>query len=125
MVAAALGLGPAEAAATPANGDSSNPAISCDARFVLFTSAATNLVPGDTNRALDVFVRDLATNVTHRVSEGPGHAQANGDSFGGDVSCDGRFVVFGSDASNLVRGDTNGKPDVFIRDRARGTIRRL
>jgi hypothetical protein len=112
-------------AATQANDDSFAPSLSCDGRFVLFTSKATNLVPGDTNRAYDVFVRDLSANLTHRVSEGPGHVQANGDSFGGGISCDGRFVVFWSGASNLVPGDTNGHSDVFIRDRAQGTVRRL
>jgi hypothetical protein len=126
LTVGALGLGPATAAAAvPANGDSFAPALSCDGRYVLFTSWATNLVPGDTNGTSDVFVRDVAADVTHRVSEGAGHVQANGDSFAGDISCDGRYVVFSSTASNLVRGDTNRQPDVFIRDRVRGTIRRL
>jgi hypothetical protein len=123
-VAALAGASPAWAA-TPANGDSFARSLSCDGRYALFTSRATNLVPGDTNGASDVFVRDLSMNVTHRVSEGPGHVQGNDDSFAGGISCDGRFVVFWSNASNLVPGDTNGRPDVFIRDRARGTVRRL
>ena len=44
--------------------DSDCPAISADGRFVAFNSDATNLVPGDTNGARDVFVRDRQTGTT-------------------------------------------------------------
>ena len=64
-------------------------------------------MPGDTNDADDVFVRDRQTGTTRRVSVGPGGVQGNGDSFGPAISADGRFVAFDSDATNLVPGDTN------------------
>src|SRR5687768_7377430 len=101
-------------------------AISADGRFVAFTSDATNLVPGDTNKATDVFVRDRQTGKTERVSvglggvEGAGYSGVNGLA----LSADGRFVAFQSGASNLVPGDTNDAEDVFVRDRkARRTER--
>src|SRR3954454_379157 len=80
-----------------------------DGRFVVFSSTAANLIPGDTNgRACssppcsDVFVRDRRTARTERVSLGPGGRQARGDSLAGVISASGRFVAFASDASNLV-----------------------
>ena len=72
---------------------------------------------GDTNDTYDVFVRDRKTHVTRRVSVGPGGAQANNQSFGPAFSAGGRHVVFESDASNLVAGDTNDHQDVFVWDR--------
>ena len=94
-----------------------------DGRFVAFVSAASNLVPGDTNGVGDVFVRDRHTGVTERVSVGIKGGEGNGDSnFLGiatnpSISADGRYVAFKSEASNLVRGDRNGVTDVFVRDR--------
>jgi Tol biopolymer transport system component len=100
------------------NSSSSSPAISADGRFVAFRSYASNLVPGDTGGLADVFVRDRRLQVTWRVSVGPGGQQANASSFGTPaISADGRLVAFESFASNLVPGDTNGHPDVFVRDR--------
>ena len=72
------------------------------------TRDASNLVPGDTNGVADVFVRDRRTGTTERVSVGPGGAQGNELSFDPAISADGRFVAFGSGATNLVPGDTNG-----------------
>jgi len=102
-----------------------------DGRFVVFASAASNLVPGDTNGAGDVFVRDRRSGVTERVSVGAKGVQGNGDSnFSGiasapAISDDGRFVAFKSDASNLVKGDRNGLTDVFVRDRAAAVTERI
>jgi Tol biopolymer transport system component len=87
----------------------------------VFESSATNLVRKDTNGYADVFVRDLKLDTTTRVSVSSSGRQANADAgFGapGVVSGDGRFVVFESDASNLVRHDTNGVGDVFVWDAA-------
>src|SRR5690349_13214160 len=62
---------------------------------------------------------------TERVSVSSTGAQGNGASYGASISADGRFVAFGSLASNLVRGDANRTGDVFVRDRLRGTTERV
>jgi Tol biopolymer transport system component len=100
-------------------------ALSADGRFVAFKSRASNLVVGDTNDQDDVFVHDRRTGTTERVSVGPNGVQGNGDNDEPALSADGRFVAFTSDASNLVPGDTNGSPDVFVRDRRTGTTERM
>jgi len=105
--------------------DSSSPALSADGRFVAFDSFASNLVPGDTNNTDDVFVHDRRTGTIRRASVSSGGTQGNADSGLPAVSADGRFVAFDSMASNLVPGDTNGKRDVFVRDREAGTTRRV
>lgn len=106
------------------SGVSSGPSITGDGRMAAYDSEAGNLVPGDTNGVADVFVRDLATGLTERVSVSSSGAQANGPSRAPKISRDGRFVVFASDAANLVPGDTNETTDVFVRDRvARRTVR--
>ena len=114
----------------PANGRSSGPAISADGRFVAFTSTAKELVAGDTNRVADVFVRDLQAGTTTRVSLSNGGRQQSRAIAApfrqvSDISSDGRYVVFDSDARNLVRGDDNRQTDVFVRDRRRRTTRRV
>ncbi len=95
--------------------------ISADGRFVAFDSDASNLVAGDTNGAVDVFVRDTClgapagcTPSTIRVSVASDGTQANNSSITGALSADGRFVAIDSNASNLVAGDTNGFIDVFL-----------
>jgi Tol biopolymer transport system component len=98
-----------------------SPSISGDGRYVAFQSHATNLVPGDTNAAPDLFVRDLQLGTTERVSVGTGGSQANDSSLSPAISADGRYVAFYSAASDLVPGDTNGVFDVFVRDRQLGT----
>ena len=108
-----------------ANSWSFEPWISDDGRFVAFYSAASNLVVGDTNDRFDVFVHDLQTATTERVSLGVGAAQGDADSVNATISSDGRHVVFVSYATNLVAGDTNGFPDVFARDLQLGTTRKL
>jgi len=100
-------------------------ALSLDGRCVSFCSAADNLVPGDTNGSADVFVRDLQTGQTSRVSVDSGGAQADGQSLASALSADGRFVAFSSYASNLVPGDTNALPDIFVHDRQTGQTTRV
>jgi Tol biopolymer transport system component len=107
------------------NGDSYDPAISADGRYVAFTSSASNLTAGDSNDELDIFVRDLVGRSTVLVSAGPQGAMGDGPSVAPSISADGRFVAFESDASTLVRGDGNGTGDVFVRDLAGGVTRRL
>ncbi|MEU4392197.1 hypothetical protein [Kribbella sp. NPDC023855] len=85
-------------------------------RYVVFVSAATDLVANDTNGQTDIFVRDLVTSRTTLVSVGPGGVQGNAESRAASISADGRYVAFDSFASNLVPGDSNDSPDVFRRD---------
>jgi Tol biopolymer transport system component len=107
------------------NADSMAPAISADGRYVAFDSRATNLVAGDTNNREDTFVHDRQTGQTTRVSVDSAGNQGNSVSYWPvSISADGRYVAFGSDASNLVAGDTNNVWDIFVRDRQAGqTIR--
>ena len=107
-----------------ANGDSFEPAISSDGRYVAFSSSATNLVAGDSNDVNDIFVRDRQTNTTTRVSVAPGGANANGGSDSASISGDGRLVAFTSAATNLVAGDTNNERDAFVFDRQTGSTTR-
>jgi WD40 repeat protein len=108
-----------------ANDNCQNPRISGDGNVVVFDSEATNLVAGDRNGFSDVFVHDLATGVTSRVSLTNASGESNGDSYAATISSDGRYVAFESSATNLVAGDTNGLPDVFVRDRVAGTTERV
>lgn len=94
--------------------------ISADGKFVAFPSLATNLVAGDTNQVWDVFVHDKDKGETTRVSVSSDGLQSDGDSFGVSISSDGRYVTFGSNATNLVSGDLNGVMDVFVHDRQSG-----
>src|SRR3989442_11896447 len=88
-------------------GDSEDPSISADGRFVAFYSSAANLVGGDTNGARDVFVRDRKTGKTRRVSVDSHGSEESRARKGPTTSAAGRFVNINSLASNLVGGDTN------------------
>jgi WD40 repeat protein len=99
--------------------------ISADGRSVAFSSDDLHLVEGDTNGAVDIFVRDTSSGTTSRVSISSAGAQSNGSSREPRISGDGRFVVFSSDATNLVPGDTNGVTDVFLSDLASGSTTRV
>ena len=92
----------------------SRPFLSANGRYAAFTSRAPNLVEGDRNGMSDVFVHDLVTGRTTRVSVSADGEEANGDSFVSGISADGRVVAFTSLADNLVAGDTNGRKDVFV-----------
>ena len=104
---------------------SEEPTMSGDGTVVAFTSWAPDLVAGDTNSAGDVFVRDLASGVTERASVPAGGGEADGESTTPALSRDGRYVAFYSEASNLVPGDTNGAPDIFVADRTAHTVERV
>lgn len=106
------------------NGTSSEPFVSADGSFVSFDSSASNLVAGDANGAADVFLYDVTTGLTSRVSVSSAGAEATGTSGGSSLSADGRFVAFFSTASNLVAGDT-GFGDVFVHDNVTGTTERV
>jgi LPXTG-site transpeptidase (sortase) family protein len=110
---------------TQANDSVEAPAVSDDGRYVVFTSDADTLVPGDTNQYPDIFLRDTQTNQTTRLSVAPDGSQLDGVSSADDISGDGRYVVFGSAATNLVDGDTNGAMDIFLRDLQTNTTTRI
>ena len=105
------------------NRESIFPTISADGRYVVFYSAATNLVPRDSNGKLDVFIRDRQAGTTARVSVSSSGSQGNAGSEDGKITPDGRYVAFKSLASNFVGGDTNGQIDVFVRDLQAHTTR--
>jgi Tol biopolymer transport system component len=110
---------------TQGNGRSYDAQFSADGHFVMFTSNATNLVAGDTNGVSDIFLKDLNTKAVTRLSTAADGTQANGNSYDARFSPDGRFIVFESNASNLVAGDTNGKSDIFLKDLTTGAVSRL
>jgi RTX calcium-binding nonapeptide repeat (4 copies)/WD40-like Beta Propeller Repeat len=109
--------------------DSSNPAMSPNGRFVVFESGTPNLVENDTNGRVDIFMHDLQTRLTTRVSVDSNGNQGNGNSTMGEnrasISADGRYIVFQSLADNLVPGDTNNALDVFVRDTVAGITSRV
>jgi uncharacterized membrane protein len=107
---------------TQGNYESYDCSISADGRFVAFTSRATNLVDNDANGAQqdDVFVHDRLTGETTMISRHTNGIQGNLASGQSSISADGRFVVFSSEASNLVDNDTNNKRDAFVHDRDNG-----
>ncbi|MFJ4091045.1 TolB family protein [Kitasatospora sp. NPDC089913] len=98
--------------------------LSADGRYAVLGADATNLVPGDTNGVTDVFVRDLLTRRTERVSLTSSGGQSDGRSYDGVISGNGRYVAFTSTAA-LVPGDTNGAEDIYLRDRWTGRTERL
>jgi Tol biopolymer transport system component len=118
-------LASVNSAAKAANGASHNPSISGDGRYVAFESKASNLVAHDTNKAWDVFRRDLKGHRTKRISVSSQGKQGNGDSRFASLSNHGGFIAFVSGASNLVRGDTNHVADVFLRDEHSGRTVRI
>jgi Tol biopolymer transport system component len=107
------------------NSDSIRPSLSADGRYLVFDSGANNLVPGDTNGQSDVFLRDRVLGTTQRLSISSGGVPGDDDSYVASISADGRYVAFYSYASNLVSGDTNGVPDVFVRDRLSAVTERV
>jgi len=104
---------------------SSVASISEDGRYLAYSSHASDLVPDDTNDADDVFAYDRETDATERISVDSAGGQANGSSHGGTLSPDARFVIFSSDASNLVAEDTNEQTDIFLHDRVTGRTERV
>lgn len=107
------------------DGDCFSPQISESGRFVAYDSYASNLVGNDTNYVSDIFVFDRKTKTTERVSVSSLGEEANDSSFLSAVSSNGRYIVFISDATNLVANDSNGYRDVFVHDRRTGFTTRV
>lgn len=110
---------------TLAGSYSSNGQVAGDGPWVFFSSTASNLVVGDTNGAEDLFAKNLETGAIERISIAADGTQANGDSNRFSVSSDGLTVAFECYGSNLIPGDTNGQPDIFLKDRHTGILRRV
>ena len=110
---------------TQADGFSSDAVISADGRYVAYNSSAPNLVAGDTNGELDVFVLDRETGGTTRASVATDGSQGSSASFASTISGDGRYVAFDSNSDTLAAGDTNGVVDVFVHDRETGVTERV
>src|SRR5690606_7147752 len=111
-------------AGTEADQRSIFPTISADGNVIAFDSLATNLVEGDTNSAPDVFVHDLSTGITTRVSVSSTGTEGNSAAFAPDLSADGSIVTFYSYSTNLVSDDVNNVADVFVHDRTTGVTTR-
>ena len=99
------------------NSLSREPSISNNGRFVTFASSATNLVSDDSSFTQDIFVHDRKTGETTRLSVNDSGAETNGPSFIPTISGNGHFVAFESWSTNLVDGDTNSFPDIFVANR--------
>src|SRR5258706_3890406 len=96
--------------------------MSGNGRYVAFTSTADNLVAGDTNKARDVYVRDLQTGTTTLVSVNQaGTGPGNRESYSPSITPDGRHVLFRSLATDLVLGSFGGTQNLFVRDLQLGT----
>ncbi len=104
---------------------SDDPSISGNGTRIAFESGATNLVAGDTNDKDDIFVHDIVTGATTRMSVASDGTQGNNHSRLAAISGDGSKVAFVSWASNLMAGDTNGREDVFVHDLETGTTTRV
>lgn len=100
-------------------------ALSADGRYAVFESDATNLVSGDTNGVTDVFMKDLVTGVTTRISTDSSGTQGNSTSGAKSISADGKFAIFNSLSTNLVSGDTNGVQDAFLKNLETGETTRI
>lgn len=113
------------------NAASTQAVISADARYVAFASDASNLVSGDFNGVRDIFLRDVTSGLTTRISvssvgiEGNGPSRAPSINRSSGSSNDGRYIAFSSEASNLVASDLNGISDIFVYDRVTGSTTRL
>src|SRR5439155_129965 len=107
---------------TPSNSQSYNPSLAIDGaghRYVAFESRADTLVAGDTNQSWDIFVKDLSSNVTTRVSTDSNGGEANFHSACASLAVDGSghvFVAFENIAGHLTANDSNGYSNVFLKN---------
>ena len=99
--------------------------MSAEGRFVVYESIASNLVENDTNFHNDIFVYDLQTSVTERVSVSSSGAQSINGSNDPSISANGRYVAFISEGPDLVADDVNQETDVLVHDRQTGITERI
>lgn len=108
-----------------------DPSVSADGRFVAFASSATGFLDNegdtlnDTNGAFDIYLRDMQSGAFELISKNTSGSAATGSSFNPQISADGRFVAFHSNAGDLISGDTNGTNDIFVYDRNNDTMTRI
>ena len=107
---------------TEANGSSYVADISADGRYIAFNSLASNLVNGDTNGVLDVFMHDTITGITIRISTTSTGTEVSNSSTSPAISADGTYVTFHSSSDNLVAGDSNNATDCFVKNTQTGAI---
>jgi Tol biopolymer transport system component len=115
--------------AVAGNAMSLGPTVSANGRYVAFSSFASDLVTGDTNGVQDVFIRDMAAGTTQIVSGtagAPGNAASSLSGLSGarEISDDGRYVVFMSNATNLVPAGNNASTQIYVKDMTNGTFER-
>jgi len=104
------------------DGASIDPVISDDGTVVVFSSSATNLVDNDSNQVADIFLVNLLNGSVLRISVNQIQEEANNDSDAPDVSADGRFIVYESNATNLsATVDNNNATDIFLFDSLSGS----
>jgi len=96
--------------------------LSKDGQLVMFSSYSDTLVANDTNGTIDVFLHDVATGTTERISTGTTGNEGSDASFSGGLSFDHRYAVFASYANDLDPLDANPGGDVFVKDRQTGTL---
>jgi hypothetical protein len=123
VVRASVSSAGEEAETTDRNGQAWLPQISGDGGSVLFSSYASNLVADDTNGVTDLFVHDLNSGETERVSVSSSGAQSNSEPFDAAINASGRFVAFSTLATTLSKDDAPNQWDVFLHDRKTGRTR--
>ena len=109
----------------PADAYSTAPSLSADGNVLSFTSVASNLIGADSNTYRDVFVHQQSTGKIELVSAIPSGRAGNGPSHSSQISANGRYVIFVSEADNLVAGDNNQCADIFVRDLRSGRTQRI
>lgn len=106
-------------------GESSEASINADGNYITFTSNGDNLVSNDANGCSDIFVYDVNSGKTMRVSVSSNGSESDSNSYESSISADGRYITFASYASNLVEGDSGYYSDIFVHDRNSGTTTRI
>ncbi|GIK55502.1 MAG: hypothetical protein BroJett015_11650 [Chloroflexota bacterium] len=110
---------------TEGNSWSAHPGVSADGRFVVFESNASNLVADDQNNVTDIFVYDRVLGMMQRVSVAGDGSEATHANTQATISADGSLIAFSSQSGNLVPGDTNNRPDIFVHNRVTGSTERV